>query len=223
MRAIDVVGDLLPSAIAVALSPIPIVAIVLVLGSSHAPTAGPAFALGWIAGLTGAAALVVLLVSGGADANADDPGVSWLKLGIGVLFLGMAAQQWAKRPGPGEVAPMPAWMASIDQATPRRAAGLGVALSAANPKNLALTLAAAASIAEAGLEPAEEAIAVAVFVALGSATVAGAGVAHLLLGARVAGGLAAIRRFMSEHNAAIMTVVLVLLGAKLIGDALGGL
>jgi threonine/homoserine/homoserine lactone efflux protein len=50
---------------------------------------------------------------------------------------------------------------------------LGAALSGANPKNLALTLAAAASIAEAGLDQADEAIAIVVFVALGSITVAG--------------------------------------------------
>ena len=44
---LDVIGDLLPAA--VALSPIPIVAVVLVLGSPGARTAGPAFALGWVA------------------------------------------------------------------------------------------------------------------------------------------------------------------------------
>ena len=41
-------GSLLPSAVAIALSPIPIVAIVLVLGSPRARTSGPAFVLGWV-------------------------------------------------------------------------------------------------------------------------------------------------------------------------------
>ena len=63
---------------------------------------------------------------------------------------------------------------------------LGAALSGANPKNLALTLAAAASIAEAGLDPADEAIAVAVFVALGSLTVAGAVLFYLVDSKRAA-------------------------------------
>ena len=54
------IGELLPSAIAVALCPIPIVAVVIVLGSGRARTAGPAFALGWIAGLAAVSALVVL-------------------------------------------------------------------------------------------------------------------------------------------------------------------
>jgi threonine/homoserine/homoserine lactone efflux protein len=218
----DAVGDLLPSAIAVALSPIPIIAVVLVLGSQRARTAGLAFALGWIAGLATVSALVVLVVSGGADADGDDPGVAWLQLGIGLLFLVLAAKQWRKRPGPGET-PMPRWMASVDSATAPKAAVLGLALSGANPKNVALTLATAASIAEAGLDPADEAIAISAFVVLGSTTVAGAVLAYLLLGARAARPLAAVRRFMSDNNAVIMMVVLLLLGAKFVGDAVGGL
>ena len=42
-------------------------------------------------------------------------------------------------------------MASIDSLTPVKAAGLGVALSAVNPKNLALSLAAGAGLAQLGL------------------------------------------------------------------------
>jgi threonine/homoserine/homoserine lactone efflux protein len=216
----DAIGDLLPSAIAVALSPIPIVGVVVVLGAERARTAGPAFALGWIAALLAVSVIVVLLVGSGSDPDADDPGVSWLKLGIGVLFVLMAAKQWTKRPKPGEEPETPGWMTTIDSATPARAAALGAALSGANPKNLALTLTAAASIAEAGLDGTDTAIATAVFVAVGSATVAGAVLFHLVAGDRAERPLAAVRQFMSGNSAVIMMVVLLLLGAKLIGDGL---
>ncbi len=216
----DAIGDLLPAAVAVALSPIPIVAIVLVLGAPHARTAGPAFAAGWIAGLAVVSVLVVLVIGGGADPDGDDPGLNWLQLALGVLFLGMAAQQWTKRPKPGEEPETPDWMATIDSATAPRAAVLGAALSGANPKNLALTLTASASIVEAGLDDADTAIAVAVFVAIGSLTVAGAVLFYLVDADRAARPLGAIKQFMSDHNAVIMMVVLLLLGAKLIGDGL---
>ena len=216
----DAIGDLLPSAIAVALSPIPIVGVVVVLGGQRARTAGPAFALGWIAGLLAVSVIVVLLVGSGSDPDGDDPGVSWLKLGIGVLFVLMAAKQWTKRPKPGEEPETPGWMRTIDSATPARAALLGAALSGANPKNLALTLTAAASIAEAGLDGTDTAIAIAVFVALGSVTVAGAVLFYLVAGDRAERPLAAVKQFMSDNSAVIMMVVLLLLGAKLIGDGL---
>jgi len=218
----DAIGDLLPAAVAVALSPIPIVAVVLVLGSRHARSAGPAFAAGWITGLAAVATVVVLVLPGGS-ASGEESGVAWLKLAIGVLFLVMAARQWQKRPREGREPELPGWMATIDTATAPKALLLGLGLSGANPKNLALTLAAAASIAESGLDAADEAIAVAVFVAIGSMTVAGAVLAHLLGGDRVARPLAAIRAFMATNNAVIMMVVLLILGVKFIGDAVGGL
>ena len=222
MRAVlnEAIGELLPAALAVALSPIPIVAVVLVLGAPRARTAGPAFALGWIAGLLSVSVVVLLLVGGGADSDSDDPGLDWLKIAIGVLFLAMAAKQWRKRPGRGEEPVTPSWMATVDSATPGRAALLGAALSGANPKNLALTLTAAASIAEAGLGSADTAIATAVFVAVGSATVAGAVLFRLVGGERAARPLATVKGFMADNNAVIMTLVLLLLGAKLLGEGL---
>ena len=218
----DAIGDLLPSALAVALSPIPVVAVVLVLGAPEARRAGPAFALGWIAGLLAVSVAVVLVVGNGDDPGDDDPGLNWLKLAIGVLFLAMAAQQWTKRPKQGEEPEAPSWMATIDTATPSRAAVLGAALSGANPKNLALTLAASASIAEAGLDRADTTIAVAVYVAIGSTTVAGSVLFYLVDADRAARPLGAVQRFMSDNNAVIMMVVLLLLGAKLLGDGLAG-
>jgi threonine/homoserine/homoserine lactone efflux protein len=220
---IDAIGDLLPSAFAVALSPIPIVAVVLVLGAPKARAAGPAFAFGWVAGLLAVSVIVVLILGSGDDPDGDDPGLNWLKIAIGILFLLMAAKQWTKRPKHGEEPETPSWMATIDTATPPRAALLGAALSGANPKNLALTLTAAASIAEAGLDQTDTAIAIAVFIALGSVTVAGSVLFYLVDADRAARPLAAVKQFMSDNNAVIMMLILLLLGAKLFGDGLAGL
>ena len=48
----DAIGGLLPSAVGVALSPIPIIAVILMLDTPKARSNGPAFALGWVFGLT---------------------------------------------------------------------------------------------------------------------------------------------------------------------------
>jgi nitrate reductase gamma subunit len=114
-------------------------------------------------------------------------------------------------------------MSTVDSVTPPRATLLGAALSGANPKNLALTLTAAASIAEALLDPAETTIAVAVYVGLGSLTVAGPVLLYLIDARRAARPLAAVKHFMSDYNAVIMMIVLLLLGAKLLGDGIAGI
>lgn len=220
---LDAIGNLLPSAFAVALSPFPIVAVVLVLGTPRARTAGAAFAAGWIGGLLAVSVAVVLLVGSGGDADGEDPLLGWLKVAISVLFLLMAAKQWTKRPKAGAAPEPPRWMASVEDVSPPRAALLGAALSAANPKNLALTLAAAASIAEAGLGRSDTIVAVAVFVGVGSLTVLGAVLLYLLDAERAARPLAAVKQFMTDNNAVIMMVVLLLLGANLLGDGLEAL
>ena len=218
------IGGLLPLAAAVALSPIPIVAVVLVLDSARARVNGPAFALGWVVGLAVVATVVVVVAGGASDPDSTTAtGVNWVLLAIGLLFISLAAKQWRKRPKHGETPEMPAWMATIDGISPVRAGTLGVALSAVNPKNLALTVAAAASIAEAGLDDADTVVAIVVFVVLGSVTVAGAVIAYLIAPRRVSGPLARVRQFMTDNNATIMMVILLLLGLKVLGDALAGL
>lgn len=217
------IGGLLPAAVGVALSPIPIIAVILMLGTPRARTNGPLFALGWIVGLT-AVSVVVLLVAGGSD----DPGstasdtTNWVQVGLGLLFLSMALKQWRKRPRHGEEPAMPKWVAVVDRFTGVRALALGFALSALNPKNLALTLAASASIAQAGLSAGDDAIAVAVFVVLGSLTVVGSVAVYVLGGERAARPLASMKEFMTQHNSVIMMIVLLVLGAKLIGDGWAG-
>ncbi len=118
---------------------------------------------------------------------------------------------------------MPKWMATIDSFTAPKSVGLGAILSGANPKNLALTAAAAASIAQAGTSGGQSAIAVAVFVVIGSITVVGPVLFYLVASAKAAGPLASVKEFMSDHNAVIMMVVLLVLGAKILGQGVGAL
>src|SRR5215510_14295109 len=106
------IGDLLPSAVGVALSPVPIIAVILMLGTPRAKTNGPAFALGWVVGLVVVSVVVVLVASGADDPDSGtSTAVDWVKIFIGALFLLMAFGQWRKRPKPGVEVEMPKWMA----------------------------------------------------------------------------------------------------------------
>jgi threonine/homoserine/homoserine lactone efflux protein len=217
------IGGLLPAALAVALSPIPIVAVTLMLGTPRARTNGVGFASGWIVGLVAVSVVVLLVTHGSSTANSNaSGGVRWGTLAVGVLFLSMAFRQLRKRPKKGETPEMPSWMATIDHFTAVKSTVLGVALSAANPKNLLLTATAAAAIAQQGLTSTGDVVAVAVFVVIASSTVGGPVLLYLLAPKKMSGPLDTVREFMSEHNAVIMFVVLLLLGVKLIGNGIAG-
>ena len=169
--------------------------------------------------------VIVLVVAGGSSSSGSTASTTqdWFRIVFGVLFLALAGRQWRGRPKPGEEPTMPGWLATIDSFTTGKSFGFGILLSGVNPKNLALTLAAASSIAQAGLSGSQSAIAVLVFVVIGSLTVAGPVIYYLVATATAAKPLASIKQFMSDHNAVIMMVLLLVLGAKLIGDGIAGL
>src|SRR4051794_30868348 len=98
------IGELLPSAIGVALSPVPISAVILMLGTPRARTNGPAFAIGWVLGLVVVSG-IVLAVAGGSDEpkSGASTTVDVVKLLLGLVFLLMAVKQWRGRPRPGQV------------------------------------------------------------------------------------------------------------------------
>ena len=86
------IGDLLPSAIGVALSPVPIIAVILMLGTPKARSNGPAFAVGWVLGLV-VVSVIVVLVAGDSDDpdSGSSTAVDSVKLLLGVLFLAAGA------------------------------------------------------------------------------------------------------------------------------------
>jgi threonine/homoserine/homoserine lactone efflux protein len=221
----EAIGHVLSLGVGVALSPVPIIAVVLMLGTPRARGNGPAFVLGWITGLA-VAGTVILLVSGGADASDEGDPATWvgvLKLLLGALLLLVALRTWRGRPRAGDEAQLPKWMQAIDTFRAPKAAAMGALLSGVNPKNLLLTVGAAAAIAQTGIDAGEQAVALAVFILVGTL---GPGVPvaiYFALGKRAKRLLDELKGWMGAHNAAIMAVLCLVIGAKLIGDGVSGL
>lgn len=216
------IGDVLGLAAGVAVSPLPIVAMILVLATPRGRVNGIVFGLGWVLGLAVLGA-VVLALAGPADASdGGEPAAwtGWLKLLLGVLALLLAVRQWRGRPAPGSEPQMPKWMASIDRLKPGGALGLGALLSAVNPKNGGLTIAAAATIAGTGLAGGEQAVVLAVFVLIGSAGVLAPLIVYLVAGEGAARTLDSWKAWAATHNAAVMAVLFLVFGFKLVGDGL---
>ncbi|MYT76556.1 Sap, sulfolipid-1-addressing protein [Streptomyces sp. MnatMP-M77] len=219
----EAIGAMLTSAVGIAISPLPLIAVILMLATPKGRTNGIAFTAGWVAGLAAVVAVVVAAGSGLHTTGTKPSWAYWLKLALGVLFVLMALKQWHGRPREGHEAAPPKWMRAIDRFTAAKAAVLAVVLVAANPKNLVLAVGGAVSIATAPASGTGKTVAAALMVVIGSlCTLLPLGV-YLLGGSRSAHVLGGWKAWMSLHNAAIMTTVLAVLGAKYIGDALTGL
>jgi hypothetical protein len=216
------IGDILPLAIGIAISPIPIIAAILMLLSPKARGTSVGFLIGWVLGIVVAVVVFTLLSSIiPQDSGGSKPiaGVIKILLGLGLLFL--AFRQWRGRPAAGVEPAMPKWMSAIDTMTAARGLVLGFLLSALNPKNLLMGVAAGVAVGSGGLTVGESAVVIVVYTIIASITVAGPVIAYLVASTRMVGPLESLRGWLLHNNAIVMAVLLLVIGVVLIGKGIG--
>ena len=219
----SVIGDILPLAIGIAISPVPIIAAILMLLSPKAKGTSLGFLFGWIVGIVVAIVVFTLLSSvlPAEDESGSAPISGIIKIILGALLLFLALKQWRGRPAEGEQATMPKWMSAIDSMTVGKGIGLGFLLSAVNPKNLLMAVSAGLIIGGAGLAFDQIVIVIVIFVLLAASTVLIPVLAYLIASERLAGPLDRLRAWLVHNNATIMAVLLLVIGVAVIGKGIG--
>ena len=216
------ISAVLTFAIGVAVSPVPIIAVILMLFSPRARVNGPAFLAGWVLALAALSTIVYAISHDGnvATSSTASDSVSWGKIVLGVALLALARRNWHKHPASGEEAAMPKWLAGVESVSPVKAFGLGVLLAAVNPKNL-ISLGAAAGLAQVqGLSTTDVVVAIVVFVVIASLTIAGPVLYALFGGEKAKASLDSAKAWLTTHNAAVMAVLLLVFGVDLIAKGL---
>ena len=219
------IGDLLAFALGVAISPIPIIAIILMLLSARAGANSTAFLAGWVAGVAGASVVLLALsgLIGTTSSGAPSTTASVVTLVLGVLLVGLSVRNFEQRPGPDDEAELPKWLQSIESITPVKAVGLGVLLSAVNPKNLLMIAGAMVSLSQYHLSVGEDTVAVVVFVLIAISTVAAPVIIYRTAGEKAQRILDAMRGWLGQNNAVVMAVLLLVIGVVLLGKGISGL
>ncbi|HEX6424953.1 MAG TPA: GAP family protein [Acidimicrobiales bacterium] len=216
------ISEILTFAVGVAISPVPIIAVILMLFSARAKVNGPMFLLGWAAALAVVSFAVYFAADAGdpATSSGASDAISWGQVVLGALLVVLALRTWRKRPAPGEQPDMPKWMGGIDGLAPGKALGLGLLLAGPNPKNLLLTVGAATSLSQLGLDPTDAVVSLIVFVVVGSLTIGLPVLYYLVGGDRAHATLDDLKAWLTLHNDAVMTVLFLVFGVKLIATAI---
>ncbi len=219
----SVIGEILPLALGVAISPIPVIAAILMLLSPKARITSVGFLLGWMIGIVVAVTVFSLLFSilPEHDPDASRPIRGTVQLVLGLLLFLLAFVQWRKRPKPGEEAALPKWMKAIDTFTFPVAFGLGFMLAAVNPKNLTMAAGAGTDIGVAALPAGSTTLVVIVYVLVASSTVLVPVVGYLIAAERLRAPLNALSTWLTSENTVIMAVLFVVLGTSMIGKGIG--
>ncbi|MDZ8171540.1 GAP family protein [Microbacterium xanthum] len=212
------IAGLLAVAVAVAISPLSIVAVIIMATSGKGRTNGSAFIAGSSAFMIGFLLTLVLL---GRTAEADDAesgahiAVDVVEILLGCALLGLAVLQWRRRSRTTH----PAWLRGIDEMTIPKAFLLGVLLAGPlSPKDLPLLVAAGGQISQASLAAAEIAAVILVFVLISLSAVAVPWLVSVIAPGGVERRLSGARQWLLTNHSTIMTVLFLVLGAKLIGS-----
>lgn len=227
---LDALGEALPLATAIALSPLAVASVVLMLLSPNAKATTLSFSLGF-AGAVAVVATLAYVVAAVLPHDADDRSISapFVLVGLGVVAIVLALRQWRARPTPDDadgsaaVPEVPGWMAKIDGMTPAKAAALGAFIGGLKPKNLLLSIGVGVTLEAADATVGEAAVALGIVVLLGSLPVIIPVIVSFVAGDRIREPLDRLRAWLIAHNAAMVGAILLLIGVVLISKGAEGL
>lgn len=165
----------------IAISPTPVVVVILMLFSPKGRRNAIAFLVGWMIGLL--ALGIVIFAFLGASLEYLDAGtilsrpLVQVSIGIFLIFLGL--RRWRTPAAEPKDETIPGWFTKVDDAltkssdkfTPSRAFFLAIVMSALSPKNIALMLALFLALSQAELLQNEVLILLVVFVLISSLTI----------------------------------------------------
>jgi len=216
-------GQLLPIALAAAVSSAPITAMILILLSPKRDEAAIPFLIGWVLG-----AAVVLIVATLAAQTLPDSRPRQPQTAIGVLeiLIGAALIVLAilalRRRHEGENGQMPKWARAIGSFGAARSFEIGLALNV-RPKGLLLTAAASLTLRSAAIGFEGTVFLIAVYTAIATSTVTAPIVASRVSPDRMEPRLIAARGWLTANGSVVTALIMIMIGVVVLGAGLGRL
>lgn len=217
----NLIGEILPLAVALAAGPLPIVAVMLILASEGARAKGVAFVGGRLAGLgllVGGALAIFSVIDDPTLGHRGHPApaMSIGRIVIGVVLIGLAARMWHRRGAESDGQPSPL-VRRVDGLSVRGSFGMGLAVTAIDPASLSVGVLVGLDIAAARLPVATGVLVAVAFVLASTVTVTGPLLAYLVGGEGARRRLADLKGWLLANEKTVMMVLFLMIGAILIG------
>lgn len=207
--------NMFPYALGIAVSPVPVMTVILMLFSQQPRLNGLSFLLGWALGIAIPATGVLLLAISGDASNDGPPSieVSVFRILAGIALLVIAARNWMLRHKPDESTAKNVLTRMLDAIAPWKALFLGFLFAdVTNPKNMALTIAGCMEISAARPSIPETYILVITFVLIASAGVALPVVFYMLGGDASRRNIETWRKWLLVNRRTVLSLLFFILG-----------
>jgi len=211
-----IVAVLLP-ALATCVNPVPIIALIALLGTKHPKRNGAVYVLTMLGVFTLVAVIDLALLAPSSDgSSASSSSTGGLTLFFGLIFLFVAIRQWrTPSPPPGE---QPSWMKRLDTIGVFGSMVTGVALV-----NYALVSSATTGVIKSGATSSEAATAMVVYVILATITLTVPYLLYLLMPRQSMRLLVPFKGWLTLHSRVILIVVFGLMGTLFTVEGIVGL
>jgi hypothetical protein len=222
---LQVIGEILPEALAIAFNPAAVIVVILLLISQRGKNKALAYLLGWLIGLSALCYVVYLMMEAIRSPRWGLPHrFSGLQLLLGLLFIAMAIYEFRLIPRQKQnEPPRYKWLDKLDDFTLLEVFAVAAAMAGLNLKNAGLVLSASTSLWNSGLYSAPPWVIFTVFPLLGSMPIIVPVLYGYMRGPQAQGRLSEWRDWLLINNALVLFVLFLFLGAKLIGAGLIGL
>ncbi|MCI2959076.1 GAP family protein [Agromyces atrinae] len=213
-------GHVLPLAVAMAFSSVPIMAAILILLSPDRRRAAIPFLAGFVLGLVLVVSVCALVAQSIPEPPARHPdvvvAVAEIVVGAALVLVGVLAWRRSRRSGPSAE---PAWMQKIGSLGPIAAFGVAFVLGL-RPKALLLAIAVGLAVRGAGLTIEESAVVIVAYSVVAASSVAVPIIVTLASPRRMEPRLVRARAWISGNSGVVTALIALLIGVVIVGAGL---
>lgn len=223
---INILYGIIPFALGIAISPVPIITVILSLFSTRAKWNGPAFILGWALGILVVCILVLIFTDNAKVATVTNPTTfaSVIRILLGAFLIFSALGQWKKSHKKGEDVSIPKWLQRIHTVSPFKVFGVGFFFAdLTNPKNTALTIAGTLPIANSGFPMQIKVLLIILFIMTSSVGIAIPVIYYLVGGQSAKNVLNGWKSWLISHNNIVMAIMFLVFGIIVLSQGIRGL
>ncbi|MRG59235.1 hypothetical protein GE115_05035 [Agromyces sp. CFH 90414] len=221
---LQAIGHILPIALAVAISSVPIMATIMILLSPKAARTSLPFLLGWVLGMAALVSVTTISAQAIPSPRSDrrpETAIGIAEIVVGIALVVLAVIQW-RRARANPTRALPKWLRTIDRVGPWSALGISLALNV-RPKALLLAIAAGLAIRAPGLTVGESAVVIAIYTVVGASTVAVPVLMALIHPQGMQPRLEATKAWLVRNSTIVTALMVMLIGVVVIGAGLSEL
>lgn len=212
-------GALLPIAVAVAFSAVPLTVTILILLSPNRSRAALPFLVGWMIGV---AAVISLSAAGAAVLSQplrrrQDTAIAILEIVIGSALIVLAAVYLRRRSQTSKGPPR--WLAAVDSFGPLLSFGIAIVLSF-RPKGFLLGVAGGLALSAASVKPDEAVLLIIIYTAIATSTVVVPIVASFVAPRTMEPRLVSARDWLTDNGPILTSLMMFMIGVVILGGGL---